>query len=71
MQADKDALRTALRKADFQSVRGDFRFNSNQYPILNVYIQEVSKRPDGSMYQKLTGAVIKDIKDPDYVNCKM
>ena len=68
---DKDALRSALRKADFQSVRGDFRFNSNQYPILNVYIQEVSKRPDGSMYQKLTGAVIKDIKDPDYVNCKM
>ncbi|MGE5146957.1 MAG: ABC transporter substrate-binding protein [Candidatus Eiseniibacteriota bacterium] len=69
--SDKDALRSALRKADFHSVRGDFRFNSNQYPILNVYVQEVSKRPDGTMYQKLTGTVIKDIKDPDYVNCKM
>ena len=68
---DKDALRAAIRKADFQSVRGDFRFNSNQYPILNVYIQEVSKRPDGAMYQKLTGIVMKDIKDPDYVDCKM
>jgi branched-chain amino acid transport system substrate-binding protein len=69
--SDKDALRAAIRKADFQSVRGDFRFNTNQYPILNVYIQEVSKRPDGTMFQKLTGAVVKDIKDPDYVNCKM
>jgi branched-chain amino acid transport system substrate-binding protein len=69
--SDKDALRAAIRKADFQSVRGDFRFNTNQYPILNVYIQEVSKRPDGSMYQKLTGTVVKDLKDPDYVNCKM
>jgi branched-chain amino acid transport system substrate-binding protein len=68
---DKDALRAALRKADFQSVRGDFRFNTNQYPILNVYVQEVAKRPDGSMYQKLLGDVVKDIKDPDYVNCKM
>jgi branched-chain amino acid transport system substrate-binding protein len=69
--ADKDALRAALRKGDFQSVRGDFRFNTNQYPILNVYVQEVSKRANGEMYQKLTGVVVKDIKDPDYVNCKM
>src|SRR5690606_22664525 len=35
--SDKDALRAAIRKADFESVRGDFRFNTNQYPILNVY----------------------------------
>ena len=30
---DADTLRPALRRADFKSVRGDFKFNRNQYPI--------------------------------------
>ncbi len=68
---DKAALRAALRKADFQSIRGKFAFNTNQYPIQNIYVQQVAKRPNGQMYQKLLGVAWTDIKDPDYVNCKM
>src|SRR5690606_33544945 len=30
---DKEALRAALKAADFHSVRGDFKFGRNQYPV--------------------------------------
>ena len=45
---NKEALRAALRKADFKSTRGDFRFNTNQFPIQNFYTGKVVK--DGSSY---------------------
>ena len=31
--ADKDALRAALAKADFKSLRGSFKFGINHYPV--------------------------------------
>lgn len=38
---DQAAFRTALREADFDSVRGDFKFAKNQHPIQNIYVREV------------------------------
>jgi branched-chain amino acid transport system substrate-binding protein len=43
---DKEALRKALVAADFKSVRGDFKFNRNQFPVQNYYLQVVGKRGD-------------------------
>src|SRR5690348_11722733 len=40
---DKNALRAALRAADFKSVRGDFKFGANQFPVQNYYLQLVGK----------------------------
>ena len=37
---------SALRKADFKSNRGDFKFNANHFPIQTYYMREVVK--DGS-----------------------
>ena len=45
--ADKDALRAALKKADFTSLRGSFKFNTNNYPIQDFYLVKVAKRGDG------------------------
>src|SRR6476646_9570543 len=39
--ADKDALRAALKKADFKSLRGAFKFNNNHYPIQDFYLTKV------------------------------
>ena len=47
--SDRDALRAAIRKADFKSLRGDFKFNVNHFPIQNYYIAEVAKRADGEL----------------------
>ena len=39
--ANRDALRAAVRAADFKSVRGDFRFNTNNFPVTDWHVQEV------------------------------
>src|SRR5579872_7030148 len=35
---DKEALRAALKQADFKSLRGAFKFNNNHFPIQNFYL---------------------------------
>ena len=42
---NKDAVSAALKKAEFTSLRGDFKFNVNGYPIQNFYLTKVAKRP--------------------------
>ena len=42
--SNKDAVSAALKKADFTSLRGDFKFNTNGYPIQNFYLTKVAKR---------------------------
>ena len=41
--ADKKAFGAALMAADFKSVRGDFKFNTNHFPIQDQHIFEVAK----------------------------
>jgi len=68
---DKDALRNALRAADFESVRGHFKFNRNQFPIQNYYLQVVGKGPDGRLMQKTLATVLTDRGDAYVDQCKM
>jgi branched-chain amino acid transport system substrate-binding protein len=41
--SSKDKVRAELKKANFKSLRGDFKYNTNQFPIQNFYIQETVK----------------------------
>ena len=68
---NKDALRAALKKADFKSVRGDFRFNTNHYPIQNFYLVKVAKRPDGKYQTEIVQKVFGDFADPYAADCPM
>ena len=68
---DKDALRAALRAADFKSVRGDFKFGPNQFPVQNYYLQLVGKDNNGRIVHKTIGTVLKDRADAYVQNCKM
>ncbi len=68
---DKDAFRAALRKADFASVRGPFRFDNDQYPIQNIYFTEVVKDADGSMRLALRGTAVEGWRNPYHDQCKM
>jgi branched-chain amino acid transport system substrate-binding protein len=68
---DKDALRAALKKADFQSLRGGFKFNNNGYPIQNFYITKVAKRPDGKYQTEIVQTVFKDDVDPHGKECPL
>jgi branched-chain amino acid transport system substrate-binding protein len=55
---DKEAVRRALKAARFQSVRGDFKFNTNQYPIQNYYLRVVGKDAQGRLVNKSLGEPI-------------
>jgi branched-chain amino acid transport system substrate-binding protein len=68
---DKDAVRDALRKADFQSVRGKFKFNQNHIPIQDFYEQEVVKDGAGDFTMKTLGVVFKDHTDSYASKCAM
>jgi branched-chain amino acid transport system substrate-binding protein len=68
--SDKNAVRGALEKADFKSVRGGFKFGPNHVPIQNFYLQNVVK--DGDEYVlKTTATIIRDFQDPHHTKCKM
>jgi len=69
--SNKDAVRDALRKADFKSVRGPFKYNQNHFPIQNFYLQEVVKDSSGEFTMKNLGLVLKDNADPYADKCSM
>lgn len=66
-----DSFRDALRKADFQSVRGKFAFGPNQHPIQDWYALKVEKGADGKPVIKTVGEVFKDHGDAYSADCKM
>lgn len=69
--ADREALRKALREARFASLRGPFRFNTNQYPIHTLYLRVVQKDPSGRIANKLVGEILSNHADPYAALCKL
>jgi branched-chain amino acid transport system substrate-binding protein len=69
--ADKTALRAAMMKADFKSLRGGFKFNTNHYPIQDFYLVKVAKRPDGKFETEIAQKVFENYSDPHVADCKM
>ena len=67
---DMDGFRAALRAADFESVRGPFRFNTNNHPIQNWYGRIVVEE-NGEYRNKTTGIIIKDHPDAYAGECKL
>src|SRR5262249_35242887 len=67
----KDEFRAALMKANFKSVRGDFKFGNNHFPIQNFYLQDVVKDSAGRLTLNPVDAVFKAHQDPYASQCKM
>lgn len=67
---DKDAFRAALKEADFDSVRGKFKFGNNNHPIQDIYIREVIKE-DGVLTNKIVATSFTDHQDAYASECKM
>ena len=68
---NKDALRAALMKADFKSLRGQFKFNTNHYPIQDFYLVKVAKRSDGKYQTEIVKKIFDDYSDPHVKDCGM
>ena len=69
--SDKAAVQKALEKADFKSVRGNFKFGNNHFPIQNFYLQDVVKLADGSFGLKTVSTIVENDQDRFYDKCPM
>ena len=68
---DKDALRKALKAADFDSVRGRYSYGNNHMPIQNFYLREVVEDSEGRWTTKIVKTVFENHQDPHAKDCKM
>jgi branched-chain amino acid transport system substrate-binding protein len=61
--SNKEAVAAALKKADFTSLRGNFKFNINGYPIQDFYLTKVAKRADGKFETQIVQKVLANDAD--------
>jgi branched-chain amino acid transport system substrate-binding protein len=67
--SNKDAVAAALKKADFTSLRGNFKFNVNGYPIQDFYLTKVAKRADGKFETEIVQKVFENYGDRYAKDC--
>jgi branched-chain amino acid transport system substrate-binding protein len=69
---DREAVRRALKAAKFDSVRGAFKFNRNQYPIQNYYVRTVGSDGKGGLVNKsFNEPILRDHGDAYAQECSM
>ncbi len=69
--SDQDAFRAAIKAADFDSVRGDFAFGTNNMPVQNFYLREVVADADGNWTTKVVATVYENHVDSYAAECSM
>ena len=67
----KDAMRAEMRKANYASVRGPYKYGNNQFPIQNFYLQDVVKDAEGNFTLKTVTTIVKDSQDQFHDKCPM
>jgi branched-chain amino acid transport system substrate-binding protein len=69
---DQQAVLKALRAARFDSVRGPFKFNTNQYPIQNYYVRTIGSDGHGGLINKsFNEPILRNHGDAYVQDCKM
>src|SRR3989454_11832006 len=61
----------AMRKADFDSIRGRFAYNVNHHPIQNFYLLRAEKAASGDIEMRIQKTIFQNHKDSYYQDCKM
>jgi branched-chain amino acid transport system substrate-binding protein len=67
----KDAMRDEMRKANFKSVRGNFKYGNNHIPIQNFYLQDVVKDASGDYVLKTVATIVENSQDRFHDKCPM
>jgi branched-chain amino acid transport system substrate-binding protein len=67
----KDVMRDEMRKANYPSLRGSYKYGNNHIPIQNFYLQDVVKNADGSLGLKTVATIVKDSQDRFHDKCPM
>jgi branched-chain amino acid transport system substrate-binding protein len=68
---DTKGMVAAMRKANFNSLRGPFQYNVNHHPIQNFYLLKTEKLQNGEIEMRIQKTVFEKHKDSYYQDCKM
>ena len=68
---DKKAFMMALKAADFKSLRGNFKYNTNNFPIQDLHVFEAVKDSRGRMTLKTVATPLKADKDNYFDKCAL
>jgi branched-chain amino acid transport system substrate-binding protein len=68
---DTEAFRTAMLKADFPSLRGNFKFGPNQHPIQDWYAMVVERDASGAPALVTKRRILAMYGDPYAPQCKL
>lgn len=68
---DKDAIRKALKAANYDSVRGPYSYGNNHMPIQNFYLREVVADAEGRWTSKIVKTVYTNHQDPYASECNL
>jgi branched-chain amino acid transport system substrate-binding protein len=68
---DVKGMVAAMEKADFKSIRGDFKYNVNHHPIQDFYLLRAAKGGPDGVEMHIEKKVFDDHKDAYYKDCKM
>ncbi|MCA0404525.1 MAG: ABC transporter substrate-binding protein [Proteobacteria bacterium] len=69
--SDKAALRDAIAKAPFKSVRGAFKFNRNGFPVQDQFVVKAVKRADGQFVTESVAKVFTAHQDAYVGECPL
>ncbi|MGJ7606845.1 ABC transporter substrate-binding protein [Variovorax sp. LT1R20] len=69
--ADRPALLKAIKAAKYKSVRGDFSYGANNFPIQNYYLRVIGKDASGRITNKVIGTVLQNYQDTTAAKCAM
>jgi branched-chain amino acid transport system substrate-binding protein len=68
---DVNRVAAELRKADFKSIRGDFKFGPNQHPVQDWYHVRPVKNADGSLSLQTVSKILTGHGDAFAKDCKL
>lgn len=69
--SDKAAFRKALKNVKFASVRENFRFNKNQFPIQDYFITQIAKDEKGRPVMEMREKIFSSHGDSYVGECSM
>ena len=68
---DQDALRAAMEKADYPSIRGPYTYGNNHLPVQNFYLRKVVADAEGNWTTKVVATVYENHQDPYAGECTL
>src|SRR5207237_7661742 len=68
---NKKGMIAAMRKADYKSTRGPYKYNVNHFPIQNFYLLKAVQSAGGDIEMQIQKTVFENHKDAYSQECPM